>query len=109
MNIYLAGPMRGLPDFNFPAFNAAAERLRALGHTVFNPAEKGEEAQLVDHAELQNDLAFRRAVFKIDTSYICSHADALVMLDGWKQSQGAIAEYALAMAIGIPAYTYVYE
>lgn len=29
--IYIAGPMRGLPDFNRAAFNAAAERLAAKG------------------------------------------------------------------------------
>ena len=28
--IYIAGPMSGLPDLNYPAFNAMAERLRAL-------------------------------------------------------------------------------
>ena len=37
--IYLAGPMSGLPDFNYPAFHAAAAVLRAQGHYVENPAE----------------------------------------------------------------------
>ena len=37
--IYIAGPMSGLPDLNSPAFNAMAERLRAHGHHVENPAE----------------------------------------------------------------------
>jgi len=107
MNIYLAGPMRGIPEFNFPVFNKAAARLRELGHTVFNPAEKGDEALLETDPELQDNLSFRRKVFKIDTAYICDYADALMMLDGWKQSKGALAEYALAAAIGIPAYEYV--
>ena len=37
--IYIAGPCTGYPDLNFPAFHAAAARLRAAGHHVENPAE----------------------------------------------------------------------
>lgn len=37
--IYLSGPMSGLPEHNFPAFNAEAARLRGLGYDVVNPVE----------------------------------------------------------------------
>jgi len=37
--IYIAGPMTGLPELNFPAFHAEAARLRAQGHHAVNPAE----------------------------------------------------------------------
>ena len=38
MRIYIAGPMTGLPDSNYPAFHAAEARLQALGHEPHNPA-----------------------------------------------------------------------
>ena len=41
--IYLAGPMRTIPEFNFPRFNAVAKALRAQGHYVFNPAQRDTE------------------------------------------------------------------
>lgn len=40
--IYLCGPMTGLPEYNYPAFHAAAAELRAQGWRVVNPAENAE-------------------------------------------------------------------
>lgn len=37
--VYIAGRMRGLPLFNFPAFDAARDRLEALGIEVLSPAD----------------------------------------------------------------------
>lgn len=39
MRLYLAGPMSGLPGFNFPAFHAAAKVLREAGYIIISPAE----------------------------------------------------------------------
>ena len=41
MRGYISGPMTGIPDYNFPAFNAAAADLAAAGHDVVNPADNG--------------------------------------------------------------------
>jgi hypothetical protein len=89
VKIYLSGRMRGVPDLNFPAFNAAAQKLRLEGHEVFNPAA----------ANLEK-LPIRR-IFLHDMAYICLEADAVALLPGWRKSKGAKAEKALAEAIGI--------
>lgn len=108
--VYLAGPMRGKPNFNFPAFHFAAAKLRQEGYEVFSPAEKGEETILTSDpgwitgtssGGLQENLQFRRKVFLLDTQYICNEADAVFLLNGWEKSKGAVAERALAEAIGL--------
>lgn len=99
MKVYLAGPMRGIPKSNFPAFDAAAEALRAAGHTVFNPADHDRKCGLTGGKELTHEQ--RQAVFKADTNFICTKAEAVALLPGWSKSLGAKAEKALAEAIGL--------
>ena len=110
-NFYLAGPMSGIANFNFPAFHAAAEHLRSLGHKVFNPAERdierhgGTDISKDNHAG-DPSLAAKVHGFSLrealadDTAYICKEANAIAMLPGWEKSNGARAEHALAVALG---------
>lgn len=108
--VYVAGPMRGIPLFNFPAFHAAAAKLRADGHFVFNPAERdnerhgkdisaGNEAGCEEAAAKEHGFSLREAL-KEDTEFICLHATAIALLPGWENSKGAKAELALAEALG---------
>jgi hypothetical protein len=109
---YVAGPMRDLPDFNFPAFHAAAEKLRAEGHTIFNPAERDEvkfgklknrtgDEMLMAKKVGMTTMKLRRDVFAADCAWICKHADAIYLLPGWESSKGATAERALGIALGL--------
>jgi hypothetical protein len=88
MKVYIAGPMRGYPDLNFPAFDAAAKELRAAGYDVFNPAEndreKGYVGKPIDDCIMD------------DLTYIAREADAIALLPGWALSKGVTAEVALA-------------
>lgn len=86
--IYLSGPMTGIPAFNFPAFHAEAARLRALGRTVFNPAESGLPASAAWSEHMRADL---RALLD------CDH---IHMLPGWSNSTGAWLELQVALALG---------
>lgn len=111
MKIYVAGPMRGMPEFNFPAFHRAAAGLRALGHEVFNPAEKDIETYGTDIskgnvtgseavASSQHGFSLREAL-GADLAWICAEADAVALLPGWQNSKGATAELATAIALGL--------
>jgi hypothetical protein len=107
MNIYVAGKMRGLPDFGHQAFRDAAEQLRNDGHTVFNPIEEG-EMLFGDQTYKNNPTGDEsvagidgRVVFLNDLNFICSRADAVALLPNWIDSKGAIAEKAVAEALGL--------
>lgn len=111
-NIYLAGPMTGFAEFNFPAFNSASSELRAIGHNVFNPAErdierhggvdisKGNTDGSQEHAEKNHGFSLRDALHD-DMVWICDNATAIALLPGWEKSAGARAEHALATALGL--------
>jgi predicted RNase H-like HicB family nuclease len=107
MKIYLAGPMQGYKDFNFPAFMEAATTLRAQGHSVFNPAERDVAAHGDSFASATGNLqdiqhtgfSLRDALYH-DTKFICLEAEAIALLPGWENSKGARAEHALAVALG---------
>src|SRR6266568_1017798 len=106
MKLYLAGPMRGYKDFNFPAFDAGAEALRAQGFEVFSPAEHDRETMAAT-GRVATDLTIRECM-EADTRWICQNANGIALLDGWSKSTGALAEVALARAIGIPAHEVIF-
>lgn len=83
--VYIAGPMTGLPDFNRPAFFAAAAELSANGDTPLNPAI------------LPNGLS--RADYMAICIAMLQRADSILLLKGWRKSAGACAELALAESL----------
>lgn len=111
-NIYIAGPMRGIKDFNFPAFYLAAVKLKLHGWNVFNPAERDVEehgdtfyrSETGSQEEIEAKGFSIRDALHADTAWICNHADAVYLLRGWENSKGAVAEKALAEALNLKVY-----
>lgn len=114
MKVYLAGPMRGYPGFNYPAFMAAARELEAAGLEVFNPAQndidKGHDLSGCtgheDFMELGFDLGDALAD---DLDFICREADGVVLLPGWEESSGARAEVATALCLRLMVWEHAPE
>lgn len=90
MRIYIAGPMTGMPDFNYPAFNEAAQHIRAAGYEVENPAENDLPPGKEWHEYLRN------AISRMLT------CEAVATLPGWSESKGAVLECDIAERLGMP-------
>jgi hypothetical protein len=87
--MYLAGPMTGLKDFNYPAFNAAADALRAKGYQVENPADHG----IVEGAQWADYMAY-----DLTRLGLCG---LIALLPGWERSEGAKLEVQIAHRLGM--------
>ncbi|WP_395593522.1 DUF4406 domain-containing protein [Pseudomonas sp. B26140] len=87
--LYLAGPMTGFEDFNFPAFNKMAAELRSRGFIVENPAEHG----VVDGADWADYMAY-----DLTRLGLCGQ---VAVLPGWENSKGARLEVHIARELGM--------
>lgn len=92
MKIYLAGPMRGYPRFNFDTFAKAAKHLRAKGEEVVSPAEmdleEGFDPDNPGVISVDRYEEWMRRDFKAILD-----CDAVALLPGWRLSEGARREY----------------
>lgn len=102
--VYISGPMRHIPQFNFPAFAEAAARGRSLGWTVISPHEQdlehGFDPTLLNvkdaftHEEMRQFA--RRDANVLLNVLRAEEGDAIALLPGWEKSTGAKAELAIA-------------
>jgi hypothetical protein len=113
MRLYLAGPMRGLPEHGFPAFLEAEARLAALGHAVVSPARLS-VALAADRFDIREPYeqapevyqavfgAMPREQFMEQDLAQLLRCEAVAVLPGWESSEGARLEVTVALATGRP-------
>jgi hypothetical protein len=93
MKIYIAGPMTGLPQNNFPAFDAAAAMMRAEGHEIVSPAELDDPS---DRDLAMRDLPATKSwgdFLARDVKLIAdSGIEGILLLPDWFKSRGARLE-----------------
>lgn len=102
MRLYLAGPMSGIEQFNFPAFYEAAATLREVGHDIVSPAEM-DATDGIDGEALASEAGdpkglsltwgqlLARDVLLIGDETEAA-IDGIVFLPGWIASRGARLE-----------------
>jgi len=93
--IYLAGCMSKYKDTDFghAMFAKEAARLRAKGFEVINPAENFNGDKTLPYYTY-----LRKGIEQVMS------CDAVVVLDGWRESKGARAEVQAAQSVDIPVY-----
>lgn len=90
--LYLSGPMSGLPEFNHPAFKAAAAELRAAGYQVVCPTENG----------LPPDAPWEQHM-RADIAAMVAQCNAIALLPGSQNSKGARLELDIAVGLNFRA------
>lgn len=102
LRFYIAGPMRGYPAHNFPAFDRARNLGVSLGHKIISPADLDRESGFDPNNGDDFDL---KEVIKRDIDAIltldANRGDGVAVLPGWGGSTGARAEVALARWMGL--------
>ena len=96
MRTYLAGPMSGLPNHNYPAFKAAAEQLRGQGVQVISPHEITPPG---------NGPWSWQEHMRVDLAALLTCED-IVLLPKWETSRGAQLEKTVAEALGLSVVYY---
>ena len=106
VKVYIAGPMRGIPFYNFPAFDKTRAELLEAGHDVISPASMdrlvGFDAMKLppdtDWSAVPAGFDFDACVER-DVAAVMG-CDEIYLLDGWRRSKGTRAELALAQWLG---------
>jgi hypothetical protein len=104
--LYIAGPMRGIAWFNYPLFDRVAKELREAGNEVISPADEDRrhdgfdpyanpEYRIADACVFPHQMDFDRTVRRCLEAVL--RCDEIVLLPGWENSNGAVAELTLAM------------
>lgn len=105
--VYIAGPMRGYDEYNFPAFDRAAKEWRRAGWQVVNPAELDRVAGMSEFTPLPEDPAeFQKVLREVFTRDLVALAtcDAIALLPGSANSKGVHVELTLAKFLKLDIY-----
>ena len=99
--VYIAGPMTGYDDWNFPAFFEAERQLLELGYEVINPAHNDGSTYEEALASANSGKHSWGWYMRRDLKHVLE-VDIICLLPNWKESKGALLEVEVAKALDLP-------
>lgn len=100
-SVYIAGPMRGYPLFNFPAFDAAELEWLQRGWRVVSPAQM--DRTLDGFTGAPEEVKPFSHYMRRDIEALLG-VEAVAFLPGWEKSRGACIEHTVARALDLRLY-----
>lgn len=101
LTYYLAGPMSGYEEYNYPAFEKAAVELRESGVKILSPHEipwpRG-------HEKMQPSALW--GIMMEETAKLILECNGIILLKGWPSSRGAGIELRLFLDKDQPVFYY---
>ena len=118
MKYYIAGPMSGIPQFNYPLFDKVGAALIKAGHKTYNPSEMDDDETRAEamasetgilaggtcNGESWGDFLSRDVKLIAD-----SDINAICLLPGWEKSRGARLEAFVAISLNYPAFEWIVD
>jgi hypothetical protein len=109
---YLAGPMSGRPQFNYPLFDRVAAELRGRGYDITSPAEMDDPATRKEALSSDNGVLVGGTCngeswgdfLARDVKMIADELDGIILLPEWETSKGARLECFVAMGLDYPMF-----
>lgn len=94
---YLAGPMTGIENYNYPAFEDACKSLRGYGLRVLSPHEV---PWPIDYLTMNQEELWTEMMHR--TKELIDAATGIILLPGWPWSRGALNELEMARDRRLP-------
>ena len=101
---FISGPMSGIPNYNWPAFEEAERQLREAGWlSLVNPVELDKIRNVKPSPEGDRPHDYEKLLK--DCINLVKECTSIIVLPGWIDSEGSRREVEAALAVGNKVHT----